>query len=149
MPLTRRALILSALAAGGMAPLASTTPVPPRTPRPAGIWRSRTTADLVVLDGQFCRTYTCYDTALVLVDEASVENTERETLETRLGDAGDLELEYWGTVTRFRYDRLDGWPALEHLGDGAWVSDPGTTVAAFFDALTGHFAFAGERGIDW
>jgi len=142
-------LIVSAAAASLMAPLALAAPVHPQTPLPGGIWRSRTTADLLVFDRQACRTYTRYDTALALVDEQPLEDIERETLESLLRDDGHLELEYWGTVTRFQYDRADAWPDLLRLGDGNWVSDPGMTVAAFFDVLTGHFAFAGEQGIDW
>ena len=74
---------------------------------------------------------------------------EGEVLETRLDDEGHLEVEYWGTVTRFQYERMDGWPALPRLGTTTWVSDPNRTVAAFFDVLSGHFAFAAEQGIDW
>jgi len=84
MPLTRRALIVSAAAAGLMAPLVLTAPAHPRTQVPAGVWRSRTGADLLVVDHQARRTYTQYDTALALVDEAPLGDVERETLETRL-----------------------------------------------------------------
>jgi hypothetical protein len=149
MPLTRRALIASAAAASLMAPLALAARNHPRTPLPAGIWRSRTTADLLVFEGRAARTYTRYDNALALVDESSLEDIERETREAVIHDDGHLELEYWGTVTRFQYDRADGWPEAPRLGDGNWVADPGPNVAAFFDALTGHFAFAREQGIDW
>ena len=76
-------------------------------------------------------------------------DVEGEVLETRLDDEGHLEVEYWGTVTRFQYERMDGWPAQPRLEDDAWISDPNRTVAAFFDVLSGHFAFAAERGIDW
>jgi hypothetical protein len=149
MPLTRRALIASAAAASLMAPLALAARNHPRTPLPAGIWRSRTTADLLVFEGRAARTYTRYDNALALVDESSLEDIEREVREAVIHDDGHLELEYWGTVTRFQYDRADGWPEAPRLGDGNWVADPGLNVAAFFDALTGHFAFAREQGIDW
>ena len=115
MPLTRRALILSAAAASLMAPLALAAPIRPRTPLPTGIWRSRTTADLLVFDHEACRTYTRYDNALALVDETALEDIEQETLERRLHDDGHLELEYWGTVTRFQYDRADGWPETPRL----------------------------------
>ena len=85
MPLTRRALILSAAAAGLMAPLAlGRSGTGPRTPLPAGIWRSRTTADLLVFESRACRTYTRYDDALALVDESSLEDIEQETREARL-----------------------------------------------------------------
>ena len=80
MPLTRRALILSAAAAslmGPLAPMALATSTRPRTSLPAGIWRSRTTADLLVFDHQACRTYTCYDNALALVDESSWRTSNR------------------------------------------------------------------------
>jgi Peptidase family S41 len=149
MPLTRRALIVSAAAAGLMAPLALAAPSRPRTPLPAGIWRSRTTADLLVFDRQACRTYTRYDNALALVDESSLEDIEQETREALFHDDSHLELEYWGTVTRFQYDRAEALPDIPRLGNGNWVADPGMNVAAFFDALTGHFAFANEQGIDW
>ncbi len=149
MPLTRRALIVSAAAAGLMAPLALAAPTRPRTPLPAGIWHSRTTADLLVFDGQARRTYTRYDNALALVDESSLGDIEQETREAIVHDDGHLELEYWGTVTRFQYDHADALPETPRLGKGNWMTDPGMNVAAFFDALSGHFAFANEQGIDW
>ena len=126
MPLTRRALILSAAAASLMAPLAPmalATSIRPRTSLPTGIWRSRTTADLLVFDHQACRTYTCYDNALALVDEIRPGGHRTGDYgSARLHDDGHLELEYWGTVTRFQYDRAEagrkrrawtattGWP---------------------------------------
>jgi hypothetical protein len=149
MPLTRRALIISAAAAGLMAPLALAATTRPRTPVPAGIWRSRTTADLLVFDRQACRTYTRYDNALALVDESSLEDIEQETREAIVHDDGHLELEYWGTVTRVQYDHAEALPETPRLGNGNWIADPGMNVAAFFDALSGHFAFANEQGIDW
>jgi len=152
MLLTRRALIVSAAAsaaAGVLAPLASAAPALLHTPLPTGLWRSRSTADLIALDKKTCRTYTCYDSAVALVDESPLEDIEQEVLEARLDDDRRLELEYWGTVTRFQYDPIDDWPALPRLGNDNWVSDPGVTVDAFFEILKGHFAFARERGIDW
>jgi hypothetical protein len=149
MPLTRRALIASAAAASLMAPLALAAPTRSRTPLPTGIWRSRTTADLLVFDHEAYRIYTRYDNALALVDETALKDIEQETMERRLHDDGHLELEYWGTVTRFQYDKASGWPETPHLDDDNWVDDPAMTVDAFFDVLAGHFAFASEQGIDW
>jgi hypothetical protein len=154
MPLTRRALIVSAAAASVMAPLASASLAysrlaHPRTSLPAGLWRSRSSADLVAFDKQACRTYTCYHNAIALVDESPLEDIETETLAARLEDDGRLELEYWGPVTRLQYDRFSDWPALPRLESGNWVSNPGMTIDAFFEVLAGHFAFARERGIDW
>ncbi|WP_157599454.1 hypothetical protein, partial [Skermanella aerolata] len=93
-----------------------------------------------------CRTYTLYDDVAALTDETDLSDVEGEVLETHLDDEGHLEVEYWGTVTRFQYERMDGWPAQQRLEDDAWISDPNRTVAAFFDILSGHFAFAAERG---
>jgi hypothetical protein len=137
-----------------MAPLASASPVRsrlahPRTSLPAGLWRSRSTAELVVFDKQACRTYTCYENAIALVDESPLEEIEKETLAARLEDDDRLELEYWGTVTRLQYDRINDWPTLPRLDSDNWVPDPGVTIDAFFEVLAGHFAFARERGIDW
>jgi carboxyl-terminal processing protease len=149
MPLTRRALILSATAASVLAPLASAALSHPSAPLPNGLWRSRSTADLVVFDQRARRTYTCYSSAVALVDESPLEEIERETLDAQLENDSRLELEYWGTVTRFQYDRINDWPTPPPLGNGNWVSDPGMTVDAFFEVLAGHFAFARERGLDW
>lgn len=155
MPLTRRALMLSTAAAGlaGFAGLAAlpafAARVQGRMPLPAGIWRSRTTADLFAVGERACRTYTLYGDAATLADETDLSDVEGQVLETRLDDEGHLEVEYWGTVTRFQYERLDGWPAVPRLEDDDWIFDPNRTVAAFFDILSGHFAFAAERGIDW
>ena len=154
MPLTRRALILSAAATSVVAPLASAAPSRPPAPPPNGLWRSRSTADLVVFDKRVRQTYTCYSRAVALVDESSLEEVERETLDAQLENDNRLELEYWGTVTRFQYDRINDWPVVPRLGGGGggggdWESDPGMTVDAFFEVLAGHFAFAKERGIDW
>src|SRR3954465_8148297 len=131
MPLTRRALILSATAASVVAPLASAAPSRSPAPPPNGLWRSRSTADLVVFDQRARRTYTCcYSSAVALVDESPLEEIERETLDAQLENDSRLELEYWGTVTRFQYDRINGWPTPLPLGNGNWVSDPGMTVDA-------------------
>ena len=135
MPLTRRALILSATAASVVAPLASAALSHPSAPLPNGLWRSRSTADLVVFDQRARRTYTCYSSAVALVDESPLEEIERETLDAQLENDSRLELEYWGTVTRFQYDRINDWPTPPPLGNGNWVSDPGMTVDAFFEVL--------------
>lgn len=159
MPLTRRALIASATAAaiGIAAPLApsgrGSARADPRRTLPVGLWRSRTTADLLAVDRSSCRTYTCYDGVMALVDESPREDIAKELVEARVeaepGRGDRLELEYWGTVTRFAYGREPHWPSLRRLGGDEWISDPGVTVDAFFEALSGHFAFAREAGIDW
>ncbi|UEM06787.1 S41 family peptidase (plasmid) [Skermanella rosea] len=147
MSLTRRALIL-ATAASGLAPLMPAIAARSRMPLPAGLWQSRTTAELLAFDRRACRTYTRHSGAVVLVDEVPLEEMLREVLDARVD--GVLDLEYWGTLTRFRYDRLDGWPDLPRLDeDDDWISDPRMTVDAFFEVLAGHFAFAAERAIDW
>jgi hypothetical protein len=149
MPLTRRALILSTAAASFMTSLVLAAPARPRTPLPAGIWRSRTTADLLVLEHQTCRTYTRHGNALALVEELPRKDIEREIMDSTQLEDGHLDLEYWGTVTRFQYDRATGWPDVPRLDSGNWLSDPAVNVAAFFDVLAGHFAFTDVRGIDW
>lgn len=154
MLLIRRALIMSAAAAAAVVPLVSHLSAHPcthpRPPLPAGLWRSRSTAELLVFDKGVCRRYTCYDRLLALVKETDLEDLEQETLAARPDGPGRLELEYWGLVTRIQYDRLHGWPALPRLdGDGHWLADPGLTVDAFFEVLAGHFAFSRERGINW
>jgi hypothetical protein len=149
MPLNRRALIVSATAAGLMAPGALAVPTLPRSTLSSGIWRSRTTAEYLSLDHRACRTYTCYDKVLALVEDLSREDFDREKLNTSLGEDGHLDLEYWGTLTRFQYDRVEGWPDLHRLDGIKWLGDPVMTVSAFFEALSGHFAFAKERGINW
>lgn len=156
MRLTRRALIASTAAAaatGIVASLASADRTVPRGTLPTGLWRSRTTADLLAVDRSACRTYTRYDTMMALVDESPRDGIEKELIEARLetdpGRGDRLELEYWGTVTRFVYDREADWPAMRRLGGDDWISDPSRTVDAFFKAVSGHFAFAPEAGIDW
>ncbi|HSK40590.1 MAG TPA: S41 family peptidase [Arenibaculum sp.] len=153
MPLSRRALIMSAAATAATAAAASFPFVPSAQPRaalPTGLWRSRSTAEIVASGEETWRSYTRYDRALVLVEETAPAEIEREILAIHPDGTDGFELEYWGPVTRMRYERIHAWPALPRLdGDGDWLSDPGTTVDAFFEVLAGHFAFPAERGIDW
>lgn len=45
-------------------------------PLPAGIWRSRTTADLFAVGERACRTYTLYDDVAALTDETDLSDVE-------------------------------------------------------------------------
>lgn len=151
MPLSRRALVMSAAAAATMAALPRLVPsAEPRAALPSGLWRSRSTAEFVASGEGAWRSYTRYDRVLALVEETAPAEVEREILAARLDGTQGLELEYWGPVTRTHYDRVHAWPALPRLdGDRGWLPDPGASVDAFFEVLAGHFAFPAERGIDW
>lgn len=81
-----------------------------RGPLPNGLWRSRSTADLGVFDKRAGRSYPCYSSAVALVDEAPLQEIERETLDAQLENDSRSELEYWGTVNCFQYDQINNWP---------------------------------------
>jgi carboxyl-terminal processing protease len=117
---------------------------------PAGLWRSRRSAELVAIGQTRYRSFAMYDRALALVKEAPLAELEDETLAARATGRGSLELEYWGQVTRFNYDQVPAWPAAPRYGDERrWSRDARLTVDAFFQVLSEHFAFAAERGVEW
>ncbi len=152
MRFTRRALIKSAFAAAIVAPLVSAASSFGRSRKtlPGGLWRSRSTGDLVLFGEESRRRYTCYDRFLALAEETERADIEAEVLAVRPDGPDRFELEYWGDVTRIPYDRVSGWPALPRLdSDRGWLTAPGVTVDAFFEVLAEPFAFAHERGSDW
>ncbi|QQP93590.1 hypothetical protein IGS68_31700 (plasmid) [Skermanella sp. TT6] len=85
------------------------------------------------------------------VDESPREDIEKERLEVLLREdaaPGDrLELEYWGTVTPFAYDRDRTGPPCAAWAAATGCRTRGRTVDAFFEVLSGHFAFAREAGM--
>ena len=153
MPLTRRALGISVAAAAAAAALVSVVPAMSAKPRmhlPAGLWRSRSTAELIAIGDKVCRRYTSYGRGVALVRETPITDFEDELVSARLDDGGGLELETWAALNRFQYERVNGWPEGFRLDEEVgWSTDPGLTVDAFFEVLAGHFAFAAERGVDW
>ncbi len=148
MRMTRRNLIATAAAAAITQP--SFGQSRQETTALSGLWRSRRTAELLAFDDDFVRRYTAYNGALALVEEDSKKDFQEELLTARADGADGLELEQWGTVTQFGYDRVHDWPAIPRFStDRGWSSNVDLIVDAFFEMLTGHYAFAVERGIDW
>ncbi len=148
MRVNRRTLIASAAAA--MLSGATSKRVGAAVRVPAGLWRSRRSAELVAIGQTRYHRFTMYDRALALVDEAALAELEDEILTARATDEDSLELEYWGQVTRFNYDQGAAWPAAPRYGDERrWSHDARLTVDAFFQVLSEHFAFAAERGVAW
>jgi hypothetical protein len=116
----------------------------------SGLWRSRSTAELLAFTDDSYRRYTSYSNALALIDRGSKTDFQEELLGARGNGPDGLELEHWGPVTRMVYDRSPFWPPVPRFGgDEAWSTDPRLVVEAFFEILVGHYAFAIERGVDW
>jgi carboxyl-terminal processing protease len=117
---------------------------------PAGLWRSRRSAELLAVGKRRCRSFVTYDRALALVEDDPLDDVEDDVLAARVTGEGRLELERWGEVTRFTYDPVPDWPTGPRYGDDRrWSRDARLTVDAFFQLLIEHFAFAAERGVDW
>ncbi len=148
MRVTRRSLIATAAFAAmsrpslgergqGIAPL-------------SGLWRSRSTAELLAFTDDSYSRYTVYSNALALTERGSKTAFQEELLAARADGLDGLELEQWGPVTRTVYDRSHHWPPVPRFGgDEVWSSDMRLVVEAFFEMLVGHYAFAAERGVDW
>lgn len=147
MRISRRALI--ATAAVATFPAAASGRVGGER-LPAGLWRSRRSAELVAIGKRRHRSFVAYDQALALVRDESLGAVEGEILAARVTREGRLELERWGQVTRFTYEPVRDWPAIPRYGDDRrWSRDARLTTDAFFQLLSEHFAFAAERELDW
>ncbi len=146
--MTRRNLIVTAATAAVARPSFGLTRQ--ETTALSGLWRSRSTAELLAFDDDLVRRYTAYNSALALVEEDPKRDFQQEIRAVRADGSDRLELEHWGTVTRFGYDRVQDWPAIPRFSTHTgWSSNTDLVVDAFFEVLTGHYAFAVERGIDW
>ena len=130
MRVTRRSLIATAAFAAmsrpslgergqGIAPL-------------SGLWRSRSTAELLAFTDDSYSRYTVYSNALALTERGSKTAFQEELLAARADGLDGLELEQWGPVTRTVYDRSHHWPPVPRFGgDEVWSSDMRLVVEAF------------------
>jgi hypothetical protein len=115
----------------------------------SGLWRSRGYGWVLALDPSGYRLQHVTDASLVEGESGSAAEFRRAFDRLALEAPDVLALHQAGDITRYRFDRCPGLPALPTYARAVPVADPCANFATLASLFDEHYAFFDLHGVDW